>query len=311
MTAYKEILSSQTHFLLMPKRISFFRHPQLLIFLFPLLLNFQPLIAQDIAITRTDTVTRPLKILSWNIKLLPAYLFETQNKYRRVRGMAAELLKLAPDIIVFQEAFHYTARTTLSKLLMEHYPYQIGPSNNQLSILGNSGIWIVSTIPLTNRHEIRYKTRKGTDALARKGAMLLEGNWQGITFQIIGTHLQAAGPQSLRRAQMIQLHDELLIPLQREGVPQFICGDMNTCYHLCDEYSEMLHILDASNEAFPDGNTGTTPEGTIIDYILLRNNGLSGISISRNIHKLNHPWSLKKNALSDHHAAEATISFKK
>lgn len=259
---------------------------------------------------KNDTAeNRPLKILSWNIKLLPAYFFETQDKYRRVRGMAAEILSIAPDIIVFQEAFHFTARTTLSRLLHEKYPHQYGPSNNQLSVLGNSGVWIVSSIPLTNRHEIKYRTRKGTDALARKGAMLLEGIWHGVTFQIVGTHLQAAGPHELRRAQMIQLHDELLIPWQKEGVPQFICGDMNTCYHHCEEYSEMLMILDAKNEAYPEGNKGTSSDGDVIDYILIRENGLSGINISRDIRHLKHPWSSKKRELSDHLATEAIISF--
>lgn len=224
--------------------------------------------------------------------------------------MAAEILKLDYDIIVFQEAFHYTARATLARLLHECFPFQYGPTNNKISILGNSGVWIVSRIPLYNRHEIKYRNCKGTDALARKGAMLLEGNWQGIKFQIVGTHLQAAGSHELRRMQMQQLHDELLEPWQKEGVPQFICGDMNTCFHHCEEYAEMLQILDAQNDAFPEGNIGTNSEGEVIDYILLRENGIHDLNIIRDIRKISYHWSKKRLDLSDHQAIEATISFR-
>jgi endonuclease/exonuclease/phosphatase family metal-dependent hydrolase len=288
---------------------------RLLLLLLLLTLSFSSILAFNTKIVRhkdstTDsTEVKPLKILSWNIYLLPAYIFETQTKYRRARGIAAELLNMDYDIIVFQEAFHYTARMVIARLLHDRYPYQYGPSNNKTSIKGSSGVWIISSIPLTNRHEIKYKTCKGTDALARKGAMLLEGCWYGITFQIVGTHLQSAGGNELRHNQMQQLHDELLIKFQKEGVPQFICGDMNTCYGDCEEYGNMLKILEADNDPYPEITGGTSTGGEVIDYILVRQNHYSRFNVKRNIKSISHPWSAKNHALSDHKAVEATILF--
>jgi endonuclease/exonuclease/phosphatase family metal-dependent hydrolase len=254
----------------------------------------------------------PLKILSWNIYLLPMYAFETQAKYKRAHGIADELSKLKYDIIVFQEAFHSAARGVIARHLHDKYPYQYGPCNDyKTSIRFSSGVWIISRIPLKNRHEIRYKRCKGTDALARKGAMLLEGCWHGQPFQIVGTHLQADTPYDLRQKQLIQLKNQLLIPCEKEGVPQFICGDMNTCYKNCDEYKDMLTILEAEDEAFPDGNIGTSSSGEVIDYVLVSNHNPSILKIARNIMTITHQWSTQKNWLSDHRAVEATIFFGK
>jgi endonuclease/exonuclease/phosphatase family metal-dependent hydrolase len=253
---------------------------------------------------------KPLKVLSWNIYLLPVYIFETQVKYKRAHGIADELQKLDYDIIVFQEAFHITARTVIAHHLHDRYPYQYGPGNNKTSVIANSGVWIISSIPLSNPHEIRYKSRRGTDAFARKGALLMDGIWQGQPFQIIVTHLQSDANHDIRQKQFRQLHDELLVPYGKEGVPQFICGDMNTCYKNCEEYDEMLNILEADNKAYLNDNTGTNSEGEVIDYILLRDNGFGGINIMRNILTITHAWSAAHSNLSDHRAVEATIFFK-
>jgi endonuclease/exonuclease/phosphatase family metal-dependent hydrolase len=252
---------------------------------------------------------RPLKVLSWNIYMLPAYAFETQAKYKRGRGISEELLKMDYDIIVFQEAFHATVRGLIARRLAEKYPYQYGPGNNKPSVKGNSGIWIVSNIPLCNRHEIRFRQKTGTDALARKGAMLLEGCWYGHPFQIIGTHLQASAPYHFRKAQFMQLHKELLSPHQKKRVPQFICGDLNTCDKNKEEYNEMLSILQAENEAFPDDCGGTSSSGRIIDYVLARNTDGLSVTLSRSIVHITHSWSASKNWLSDHKAVEAIIHF--
>lgn len=255
------------------------------------------------------TEIEPLRILSWNIFMLPAYIFETEYKYKRALGIAEEIKKLNYHIIVFQEAFHNIARSTIAKALLELYPYQYGPGNKSL-IRFNSGIWIISKIPLYNSHEIRYTYFKGIDGFTSKGALLMDGCWDGQPFQVIGTHLQANSSYEIRKSQLEQLYANLLKPNEKQGIPQFICGDMNTCYKDCIEYEDMLKILDAENEANIDENEGTNINGSRIDYIFIRKNGFSDFDVNRNIHKLKHNCTKKSNFLSDHYAVGATIQFK-
>jgi endonuclease/exonuclease/phosphatase family metal-dependent hydrolase len=258
----------------------------------------------------TDEI-QPLRILSWNIYLLPVYIFETQNKYKRAGGIADELIKLDYDIIVFQEAFHSAARAVISRKLNDTYPFQYGPSNNKVSIRFNSGIWIISKIPLFNRHDIRYKRCRRADMLARKGAMLMEGTWHGLPFQLIGTHLQADAPYKIRRAQLDQLYDELLLPFSKPDVPQFICGDMNTCIRNCEEYDDMLRVLQADNAVYPEADAGTNSKGEVIDYILVRYNNMPPFRITRYVRTITHQLSKHNHRLSDHRAVEANIFFPK
>jgi len=261
--------------------------------------------------TSTDkTEIEPLRILSWNIFLLPAYIFETEYKYKRALGIAEEIKKLNCQIIVFQEAFHKVARATIARELRELFPYQYGPSNNKSLTRFNSGIWIISKIPLYNPDEIKYTRRSGIDALANKGALLMEGCWGGHKFQVVGTHLQSSGSYDIRKDQLGQLYENLLKPNEKQGVPQFICGDMNICYKNCIEYEEMLKILDAEGEVNVNDEEATNLDGDRIDYIFVRKNSAPDFEITRSIYLLNHKCTKKRNFLSDHYAVGASIQFK-
>lgn len=267
----------------------------------------------DVTHSKDSTVLKteiePLRILSWNIYMLPAYIFETEYKYKRALGIAEEIKKLNYHIIVFQEAFHKVTRATIARELLDLYPYQYGPHNKSLTRF-NSGIWIISKIPLYNADEIKYSRRSGIDALANKGALLMEGCWDGHPFQVVGTHLQASGSYEIRKDQLIQLYENLLKPNEKENVPQFICGDMNICYKNCIQYEDMLKILDAEDEINVRDDEVTTIDGERIDYIFARKNGVTEFNINRSIHILKHKCTKKRNFLSDHYAVGAAIQFK-
>ena len=261
-----------------------------------------------------------LKILSWNIYMLPYISLFNQNAIR-AKTIAERLNKSDYNIIVFQEAFSSKCRNILSSRLKANYPYQYGPANkNFLPFMTNSGLWIVSKLPLTKLQEFQFSKSKGFDAIARKGAVLFEGNFKGSPFQLLTTHLQADFSHTVRNTQCMEIKDQLLNKFYREDTPQFICGDFNIDMDDEHNYKNMLKTLDAQNGELSgnvkftydevENNLAKSPQGKrkVIDYVLVRNSSL--------IHKIERKaqtflTSIGKQVtnLSDHYAMEFQVNF--
>src|SRR5579864_2829265 len=75
---------------------------------------------------------QPLRILSYNIKMLPRFIKRTHHfPITRARIIPEFLAEENPDIIVFQEAFDPKADRILRTSLKQVYPYMIGPVNKK------------------------------------------------------------------------------------------------------------------------------------------------------------------------------------
>ncbi len=259
-----------------------------------------------------------LKVLSWNIYMLPPLIF-FNGKRKRARAIGQLLAESDYDIIVFQEAFHRGARRELKRCLQEDYLYKIGPANRRyISLRVSSGVWILSKIPIKKVENICFKERSGFDnRMARKGALMIEGEKNGQAFQIIGTHLNSGGTPELRLSQVRAIWDELMLPFQKENVPQIICGDFNIKKGT-NTYKEMMNILKAE-----DGKLHSTPNTTyeptndmnktqrehIIDYIFYKNNGKNTLSTIRKVPKIQYQWNKNHKDLADHNPVEIKIKF--
>lgn len=257
-----------------------------------------------------------LKIVSWNIYMLPAitrFSKEIGKAYKVPRAKAiAEVMKQQDyDIIVWQETFNNTARRMLKNQLKELYPYQYGPANHRkVTFVTNSGITIFSKFPLTYIDEIRYSECEGIDCWARKGALMLGGEWNGHPFQIIGTHLQAGGPDSIRAGQMKEIKHLLLRRYQKNGVPVFICGDMNTRRSKTATFNHMMDTFGVDNYKLA-GQLQRTNSNSEIDYIFVRPNGATVKAIQKSkIFTRSWGKASDQNWLSDHYAVEAAIIFR-
>ncbi len=126
------------------------------------------------------TENNKMKVLSWNIYMLP-YISLFNDNYDRANAIADELDNSEYHILVFQEAFSSKCRNLLAKRLRSSYPFQYGPANRNITPLKtSSGLWVVSKIPLENLDEIQFSGAKGFDAIARKGAVLFQGDFQGV-----------------------------------------------------------------------------------------------------------------------------------
>lgn len=169
---------------------------------------------------------KPMKVLSWNIYMLPG-VAPCPRRGERAE-LIGELLKVTDvDIVVFQEAFFKKSRTAILEAVGDVFPFSYGPANNIPGIRTNSGLWVLSKIPLNEISEIVYEKCASWDCLARKGAMLLEGVWEGKPFQLVNTHLQADGYDEIRDFQLCKLGSEIQ-RIKRDGVIQIICGDFNS-----------------------------------------------------------------------------------
>ena len=273
--------------------------------------------------TRNETDTsknQELNILTWNIYMLP-YCSVINGNHQRAKIIAAKIKNLAYDIIVFQEAFDHRSRKIIRKQLSQVFPFQYGPVNESgFSFRTNSGIWVISKIPLREKEEIEFSHRYGIDAMARKGAILLEGNWEGNLFQLLGTHLQADSPDSIRREQCNEIAERLLQKYKIDQVPQIICGDFNIETKDTINYRHMLTTLNARNGKL-EGKIQSTydevenllakKEGgkkSIIDYILVSNAEIIK-NIQRKVSVFKEVMEDKTIDLSDHYGIEASINF--
>lgn len=267
--------------------------------------------------------TSDLKILSWNIYMLPA-LVPMAGRMERAQAIGDTLLKSDYDIIVFQEAFHKKAVGTIRKKLAASFPYMYGPFNEPKRLDRiNSGVWIVSKTPLKLLNTVKFPAGRGSDYFSYKGAALMEGSLpNGKTFQILGTHMQSEFYPEIRKVQFDMMYKELLSVNKKEGVPQIICGDMNTETLIKEEYCNMLECLDAENGQL-EGVQKETYDGaknelitgswkkhrTTFDYILLRHNGAKISRTERKVSVLKKRLKNGKKDLSDHYGVICEVKF--
>jgi endonuclease/exonuclease/phosphatase family metal-dependent hydrolase len=261
-----------------------------------------------------------LKILTWNIYMLPHCSY-FHNNCKRARFIATILESSDYDIVLFEEAFDRRPRNILKKQLRSIFPYIYGPANfSFLSVRANSGLWILSKIPLRQLEEIEFKSRYGIDAMSRKGAVLFQGSWNGRQFQLACTHLQADSPDQIRRKQCEEVAG-LLKKYSMEFIPQITCGDFNIEIDDQENYNLMLSSLDSENgsltgelqSSYDEINNElarkTGGKNRLIDYILVRNLNLFK-SITRKVRAFNGIRNNKPFCLSDHYGIEAIIDFR-
>ncbi len=287
-----------------------------------LFLSLQDLTAMPVVSQNQENDSKEetnLKILSWNIYMLPAIAVRP-GKRERAYAIVEELKKSDFDVIVFQEAFLPAARKIIQEGLKDRYAFDYGPANNGgLSFKTNSGIWVISNRPLEILGTIQFTDCAGIDCCARKGAMLLQGsNPSGKPFQILGTHLQSENATEVREKQMDQIYLDLLVRYRQQGVPQIVCGDLNTESYVKEHYCAMLDCLDAEDgdiesveKCTYDGvnneiaqSYGAKTKFTL-DYILLRANGAKMKTVKRFVSVMKKG----KKHLSDHYGVICEVKF--
>jgi len=256
-----------------------------------------------------------LRILSWNIKMLPRQ-FNTFIKHFPLQrsNIIPELLNNdSVDIICFQEAFDRRVNNKLIKALSAKFPYVIGPANERTGKLKlNSGIIFFSRFPMEKIGSIVFDDCGEENCMAQKGGLLVEVTVKDKKIQILGTHMDASSDEKIKESQLKQLGN-LLEKYIKNAVPQLICGDFNIEKSNKSLYQKMLSFLKADDGPLtgdlqytfdPSKNDmnydNESPK--LIDFILYRSNGFKEKMFQRKIQRYEKKWNKKQSDLSDHFA---------
>jgi phospholipase C len=250
-----------------------------------------------------------LKMLSWNIYMLPGPILK--GKIKRAKLIAGSLIKSDFDIILFQEAFSSKARNILWNSLKETYPYEISPVTDSKGISKiNCGLWVISKIPINLIREITFKESKGFDFFSNKGAKLFEGNYNGSSFQMILTHLQAGKHKKIRESQYNEITQLLIEPFKKDDVPLIMCGDFNIDKYDSVQYNRMLERMKISNynllglcqyshnEKENDFRNMKNQNQYLFDYIFYYDDKMKIKNMNRSLKIMEGRWSRKHQDLS-------------
>lgn len=284
-------------------------HKKSLLFLLISLTTFSSLAA-------TDT----LKIFSWNIFMVPPFVFKS-DQFNRAKMIAEVLDKSGADVIILQEAFMTKTRKTIYDKLSKTYMHDTGKPKGGNMFKGNCGVWVLSRLPMDDVRFVKYKDCKGSDCFSKKGAYIFSVSKNGHKVYIAGTHVQSGNAVEARQKQFKQLVKESAhVP---DDVPFLIIGDLNTDLYALEEYKAMLDILQAT-----DGNALGEKysycedndlakrffgeSSSCLDYLLVRDKTQKISSIKRTIHKFTSVsfGTYKFKDLSDHYALTGEVVFK-
>lgn len=253
-------------------------------------------------------------------------LFDHSGQLARARKIAESLKNETADLIVFEEAFDRRSRKIIREGLKKYFPYESGDPTKNALYKTNSGVWVISKIPITVVKRIYFKDSEGSDKYASKGALLIEAKKGEACFQLVATHLQSdlnnRDVKHIRKSQYIQISKELLLPYAQKNVPQFLVGDMNTMKEDTIGYNQMIDILNVKQCSFIGENNysydrskndiifKSKDEPQLIDYIFYSNKDALNVEGETLVKVFKKKWHELHQDLSDHFAILGTFVIK-
>jgi endonuclease/exonuclease/phosphatase family metal-dependent hydrolase len=215
-------------------------------------------------------VATPIRVLTYNVRLLPSIAKLWLGPYLRPRGFWEEHMEdevrvvriahevlCAPrpwDIVVFQEAFRDSARRRLRQLLAKRYRYFVeAPRDTGFfdTFNDDSGFLIASRFPIGPYVFEEFRRKTGSNMLVDKGVVTvsvdLSARVPGRMLQLFVVHLQSeVANRTHRRSQVSQLRDFVGRTLAKSTCPAdtlaLVCGDFNVIGET-DEHVDLLRVL--------------------------------------------------------------------
>ncbi len=261
-----------------------------------------------------------IKILSWNVYMLPKPLKFSQQSLR-IEKIPEALKDTSYDFMFFQEAFLPGFRREMYQKFGSRYPYDIYLNRKDFfwRPMG-SGVFIMSKHPFKVIDQVYYKQCAKADCYASKGSMLIESSLpSGKKVQFAITHMQSGEEQgSIRLSQIDQLK-KMLLKNAKAGVPQFLSGDLNIDVAepefqdgqamLGMNHAPLLGDIDYTggfdNDCFKIH--GRSPEW--IDHLWFKPQGRKIASVSIKARPFEYNYKGMNCTLSDHMAIEGSISL--
>ena len=260
-------------------------------------------------------------LLTWNIQMLPARLgciVEPLNRMQHER--APEIVNYLNgqnyDLLCLQEVFDKTSTRILLEGLRREYPYAVLPQRRPWRTQTN-GVLFMSRFPIRLAGYVPFDELKGVEHYVSKGCTLVECVKDGVRFQIGGTHFPT-GKSAYKHAASRKTGENLLIPLARPQVPQFLMGDMNVASGT-EDFDILLKATRMSQWPVNDPRPFTTePENTWrgrgktaqIDHVLLNPNGTGTAVTNQVIQRAKADFGGKSLDLADHYGVAARVLIK-
>lgn len=281
----------------------------------------------DFALISFSSNAEELRMLAWNVYMLPAPIkFSKQKERTSLQIVALSSVIAENDVLVLTEAFQSRYKKLILKHLSGAYPHHVIQKKQRgfLKFI-SSGVMILSKYPFKFLGQIYFKDCAIADCLATKGALLIEVMLpQGQRVQILGTHMQSSNSEKIfavRRSQVEQSRG-LLDEFRESGVPQIVAGDLNIDSQAEVEFAEMIlalglepladhmkwvNTLAEKMDCFGKNYDGSEEN---LDHILLRKNESSAALSSEVLYPLRAIYSSKRECdLSDHHPVQSVLLF--
>jgi endonuclease/exonuclease/phosphatase family metal-dependent hydrolase len=175
----------------------------------------------------TTAQAADLRVLSWNTFMLPKPI-KFSNQKVRTQVIAEAMKNTDYDFVFMEEAWVKSFRSPVGKAVKAKYPHQYYLARKLAFKIFGGGVFILGKHPFTVVDKVYYKHCASADCFARKGAVLIESTLpSGKVVQFTVTHLQAIEKDGdIRMTQLAQVK-AMLEKHKREGVPQFLIGDLN------------------------------------------------------------------------------------
>jgi endonuclease/exonuclease/phosphatase family metal-dependent hydrolase len=161
----------------------------------------------------------PLTVVNLNTWGVPFAVWDT---WRYSAAMNA-IEEISPDVVVLEEVFTGKGSRGFES---EMYPYEAkGP--HKITKLLNSGIKILSKYPIEREEKFTYNNCLKDDCLSGKGALLVVIDLpSGKKLNVVGTHLNARGDDSVRISQLDQL-TSFIAENKEPGAETLLSSDFN------------------------------------------------------------------------------------
>jgi endonuclease/exonuclease/phosphatase family metal-dependent hydrolase len=204
-----------------------------------------------------------IKIVSWNIKMVPKSLaLFTKDARKKQKDRAPRIIQYLKnsnfDIVILQELFDQSISKKFCKDLSINYPYILSPIKEGFTIKMSSGVMILSKYPYELiAHEI-FNVSKKTDNSAQKSCTLIKVVINGKKILLGGTHLDSRNEES-RILQSKLIKERIIAPFINDTISMFLAGDFNV-NKTSASYDSLSRLFDLENYHLKDDRPYTFDE---------------------------------------------------
>lgn len=195
-----------------------------------------------------NAYSKEIKVLNWNTYLLPKIAKSTAQD-ERAKLIAEYLLNSEEDfdIITLQEVFTKNGFRTFTNILKEKYPHHTGSPIRKWYKPVNSGLLILSKLPITETSFYMYSGMAHADRFSSKGALAVTIEAQeGVYLQVATTHLQAQQGnkyEKLRESEYKYIKESVIDGFKIDEIPLVLTGDFNIDSHSPKEFEPFIDYM--------------------------------------------------------------------